>query len=650
MRLPAALALTVLVFAAMPQPLAEADYASVCAAPTRTISGGSSDLISVAAGETVLLTNGEYTGGLAALPAGAVLCVDDSASFAPAWANSPAGTLAVQGTATLGFIPVASGFTLENAGTTQTAGFNAAGTLTVNNEPGATLNYDNGLSLRDGSLLHNEGTVTTGSISVSSDSTVTNDGSLTTGVLTLSGTVSNRGTLTIQGPINETSSTAVVDNQCLMDIDGSWGNVGTVTNSGVITLTDWLGNIESGSIRQTAAGVISGSSFDNDSTVTGFGGFRFTGQTETSGTFAGDSSSDPIRFYDTTPVTGGIFDYYSGTVENVVRAEVTVDPDHVPAGCVSSQPENTADLSVTKQGPAEVAAGGQVTYVVTVSNSGPDTATAVTVHDNLPAELTDVTASDGGTVSGTTVTWDVGDLAAGDSIQLTVTGTAPESGTLTDTVSGTTTATDPDPANNNGTSDAARVTTVVTPSSPNRPPVVDDVTVSTVENTPVSGNVPVSDPDGDALTVSLSSPPANGTVTVDDDGHFVYTPNDGFTGTDTFTVTACDNGTPQLCDTGTVTIHVTGSSPSPSPSPSPSTPSPTGTPTATAGPTLTASPTHTAGTPLPTNRPPHQGGSGKERDSLPATGADFPAALFAVLLLAGCGVAVLITARRMRKG
>ncbi|MCQ4208751.1 Ig-like domain-containing protein [Streptomyces longispororuber] len=641
MRLSVVLALTAVMLSVAPQPLARADYESACAAPTRTISGGSSELISLAAGETVLLAGGEYTGGLSALPAGAVLCVADSATFTPAWANNPAGTLAVQGSATLPNIPVASGFTIENAGTTRIESLNAAGTLTLKNESGATLTLQGGVALNSGSVLRNEGAVSVGAINVASGSTVTNDGTLTTGSAILAGRIENRGTLAVNGSINETSSTAVVDNQCLLSVDGTWGNGATLTNSGVITLADWLGNIGAGSIRQTADGVISGSSFHNDATVTGFGGFRFTGQTENTGTFTGDSSSDPISFYDTTPVTGSVFDFSSGTAENVIRTAVSVDPDFVPAGCADARLQGTADLSVTKAGPLSVPAGGQVSYLVTVSNSGPDTATAVIVQDDLPPELTAVTASDGGTVSGTTVTWDVGDLAAGDSVQFTLTGTAPDSGTLTDTVSGTTTATDSDPANNDGTADAARVTTVVTPANPNRPPVVDDTTATTTENTPVAGEVAISDPDGDPVTVSLARPPANGTVTVDDTGHFVYTPNDGFIGTDTFTVAACDNGAPQLCDTGTVTIQVIENAPSPTPSPT----TPTPTPTSTDEPVPTTSPTPTASPVFPTTRPPHHG-----QPALPSTGTESWRFLLTALLLAGCGAVVLIAARRRRKG
>jgi len=46
--------------------------------------------------------------------------------------------------------------------------------------------------------------------------------------------------------------------------------------------------------------------------------------------------------------------------------------------------------------------------------------------------------------------------------------------------------------------------------------------------------------DRGASAVVRSTSPANGTVSIDADGHFTYTPKPGFTGTDTFTYTATD--------------------------------------------------------------------------------------------------------------
>ena len=52
------------------------------------------------------------------------------------------------------------------------------------------------------------------------------------------------------------------------------------------------------------------------------------------------------------------------------------------------------------------------------------------------------------------------------------------------------------------------------------------------------------------------SDPANGTAVDNGDGTITYTPDANWFGTDTFTYQVCDNGTPSLCDTATVTITV----------------------------------------------------------------------------------------------
>ncbi|WP_273005175.1 Ig-like domain-containing protein, partial [Leeuwenhoekiella blandensis] len=93
----------------------------------------------------------------------------------------------------------------------------------------------------------------------------------------------------------------------------------------------------------------------------------------------------------------------------------------------------------------------------------------------------------------------------------------------------------------------------------NEPPVANDDTVITESGVPATGNVLVNDfdPDGDTITVTGNTQPTNGSVTVNPDGTFTYTPELGFTGEDSFEYTVCDDGAPSQCTTGTVTIEVT---------------------------------------------------------------------------------------------
>ena len=66
-----------------------------------------------------------------------------------------------------------------------------------------------------------------------------------------------------------------------------------------------------------------------------------------------------------------------------------------------------------------------------------------------------------------------------------------------------------------------------------------------------------SDVDGDALSASVVSGPSNGSLTLNSDGSFTYTPNSGFTGTDSYTYAVAD-GLGGV-DTATAVVTVTPS-------------------------------------------------------------------------------------------
>jgi gliding motility-associated-like protein/uncharacterized repeat protein (TIGR01451 family) len=95
------------------------------------------------------------------------------------------------------------------------------------------------------------------------------------------------------------------------------------------------------------------------------------------------------------------------------------------------------------------------------------------------------------------------------------------------------------------------VTVSLTITPVNDPPVAVNDTARTSEDTPLSGNVlgNDSDPDSDALTVSLVTAPVNGTMVLNADGSYTYTSSPDYNGMDLFVYQVCDNGTPSLCDT-----------------------------------------------------------------------------------------------------
>jgi Big-like domain-containing protein len=90
----------------------------------------------------------------------------------------------------------------------------------------------------------------------------------------------------------------------------------------------------------------------------------------------------------------------------------------------------------------------------------------------------------------------------------------------------------------------------------NTPPVGTDDSASTFKNTPVTINVLANDTDadGDAISVSSLGLPAHGTAALNADGTVTYSPNAGFSGTDTFTYRPFD-GT-DAGNVTTVTVQV----------------------------------------------------------------------------------------------
>ena len=81
-----------------------------------------------------------------------------------------------------------------------------------------------------------------------------------------------------------------------------------------------------------------------------------------------------------------------------------------------------------------------------------------------------------------------------------------------------------------------------------------DDTVTGNEDTSIIGQATATDDDGDAITFSKATDPANGTVSVASGGSFTYTPTPNFNGVDSFEVSADDgNGGLGLA---TITLNV----------------------------------------------------------------------------------------------
>jgi uncharacterized repeat protein (TIGR01451 family) len=110
-----------------------------------------------------------------------------------------------------------------------------------------------------------------------------------------------------------------------------------------------------------------------------------------------------------------------------------------------------ADVSLTKSAPpGPVTVGTNVTYTIKVKNNGPDTATDVELTDVLPGtvNLVSVTTSAGSCGGTSTIVCDLGTLANGAEVTVTIVVTTTVLRTLTNTASVTLAETDTNPSNN----------------------------------------------------------------------------------------------------------------------------------------------------------------------------------------------------------
>lgn len=106
---------------------------------------------------------------------------------------------------------------------------------------------------------------------------------------------------------------------------------------------------------------------------------------------------------------------------------------------------------------------------------------------------------------------------------------------------------------------AKQIIRIVPANATNTTTAADDYATTSI-NTPVSGNVKTndSDPEGNTQTVTTQTTTVTGkgTLVLNADGTFTFTPATGFTGPVSFVYTTCDNGVPQACANATLYITV----------------------------------------------------------------------------------------------
>ncbi|MFQ5648303.1 MAG: tandem-95 repeat protein [bacterium] len=204
--------------------------------------------------------------------------------------------------------------------------------------------------------------------------------------------------------------------------------------------------------------------------------------------------------------------------------------------------------------------------LIVVTGSGGGNTAPVAANDNsattagTPVAI-DVTANDSdsdGTIDVTTVAI----VTPPGNGTVTVNGTGVVTYTSSVGFSGSDTFTYTVKDDDGATSNAATVSVVVT--GGNQPPVAVNDNANAIAGTPILIDVTVNDTDSDGTinvtTVTIVTPPGNGSAVVSSStGVVTYTPNAGFSGTDSFSYSVKDNDG-ATSNAATVTVSVAGGS------------------------------------------------------------------------------------------
>jgi uncharacterized repeat protein (TIGR01451 family) len=176
----------------------------------------------------------------------------------------------------------------------------------------------------------------------------------------------------------------------------------------------------------------------------------------------------------TTGATGGDCPG-SGTVNNT--GDVTTTNDGSGEASASTCVQALVDLSITKTGsPASQTLGdGNITWTILVKNNGPSADTGVTITDPMPAGNTFVsaTASKGSCTGGAILTCNIGPMAAGETVTITLVTTPSTVGSQVNTATVSGNRPETNTANNTATATVQTVGVIT-------PPVVYCVAVSKV--------------------------------------------------------------------------------------------------------------------------------------------------------------------------
>jgi len=470
------------------------------------------------------------------------------------------------------------------------------GTVTVTVTPVTDIKDDSATTLEDTpvtiSVLSNDGFSGTnhavigvsapanGSVIINADGTVTytpNADFNGTDTFTYTVTVTNQdgtkttetGTVTVTvtpvTDIKDDSATTLEDTSVTIPVlsnDGFSGTnhavtgVSTPANGNVVINAD-------GTITYTPNADFNGTdTFTYTVTVTNPDGTKTTetGTVTVTVTPVADIKDDSATTLEDTPVTIPVLsnDGFSGTNHAVTGVSTPANGSVVI----------NADGTVTYTPNADFNGTDTFTYTVTVTNpDGTKTTETGTVTVTVTS-VTDIKDDSATTLEDTSVTISVLSNDGFSGTNHAVTGvSAPANGSVVINADGTIIYT-PNPdfngidtftytvtvTNQDGTKTTETGTVTVTVTPVNDAPVGNDISITTPENTPISGTVKATDVDGNILIFNKATDSTHGTVVVNSDGTYTYTPDTNYIGLDSFSVTANDGNGGVITITVTITV------------------------------------------------------------------------------------------------
>ncbi len=405
--------------------------------------------------------------------------------------------------------PIVNNGNLSYSSTTN--GFILANGAVITNSNGATMNLEAGPGIGVSGInnvIANAGLLqrnTAGTLGISP--AVTNTGTISANLGTLAfnggltqtsgatnllgGSISSSSTIALAGGTLTGNGTiaAAVNNTNGIVAPGNPATAGTLTITGAYAqganggMALKLGGTSNYDVVDASA---SGVTLGGTLTVSLFNSFVPAGGNTFDVLRFSTRSGDFANYFLPTFAGGGSFQnaFVSGT-PNVLRLTATVI---------------ASDLMITQSAPASLQHNQNGSWTLTVTN-GPTPVTNVVVADTFAnAGFVSATSAGPCTPSGSTVTCNLGSLAANQSVNVNLQLNAPNIGTITNSASVSATESDPNPSNNNTGSASTSVVASANLSITN-----------TASGNPVNAGSPLSF----AITVSNSGPDAtSGTVTV----------------------------------------------------------------------------------------------------------------------------------------